>query len=394
MRLQVRSSLVPYYFCSPALAETEDGNEMSRSSSVSTKDRAASTNRPKPPKKRRDDSESFDSRSAYAPYFPPATVPTWIPASGYPPMAPQQFNGAVQQAFQASMPQPYAAPPQPYNQPMVTNNVPLFNPVQQVTQTPVPSLDIPSLTNFQQYNPQNQPRFQNSHSAPISAYGSPVQSPPLPPQQWPQQAVYQGQYQQQGPLVRGAPSTIPYPFGQLPSTANPADPKSQHPIPGSFNRHAFNPKTQSFVPGNGGMQIPQPMSHHGSPHHGSPHHGSPHLPFNAFNPPQQQFAGNMGYNMARQGSNSSVPSYHASPMMAHRPMMHQGMPQGPSQGMPQNFPQGMPQGLPQGMPHGMSSGLPQNIPHGMQMQQHTQMGTHLPNYGNLSTLPPKPPTGI
>jgi hypothetical protein len=219
-----------------------------------------------------------------------------------------------------------------------------------------------------QFPPQNQPRFQH-HSAPITAYGSPVQSPPIAPQQWQQQQqpnMYQASYQPQRPMLGAPQNTIPYAFGQLPSTANPADPKSQHPIPGSYNRHGFNPKTQSFVPGNSGLPVPQTMSHHGSPHHGSPHHGSPHLQYNAFTPPQQQYANGMGYNMARQGSNNSLPSYHASPHMAHRPMMHQSM--------PQNMPQ-MPQGM-QGMP------------------QNGQVGHHLPNYGNPSTLPPKPPTGV
>ena len=135
---------------------------------------------------------------------------------------------------------------------------------------------------------------------------------------------------------------IPYPYGQLPSTANLADPKSQHPIPGSFNRHAFNPKTQSFVPGNVGMPIQQPISHH----------GSPHIPYNGFsNPPQ--FNNGLGYNMSRQGSNTSLPSYHASPHMAPRPMMHQGV---------------------------SSNG-------------HSH-GSHLPHFGNISTLPPKPPPAV
>jgi hypothetical protein len=171
-------------------------------------------------------------------------------------------------------------------------------------------------------------------------------------------------------MMGGPQTTIPYAFGQLPSTANPADPKSQHPIPGSYNRHGFNPKTQSFVPGNTGLPVPQPISHHGSPHH-----GSPHLSYNVFTPPQQPYSSGMGYNMARQGSNNSLPSYHASPHMTHRPMMHQTMPQG----MPQNMPQNIPQSMPQGMP-----GMPQN----------GQVGHHLPNYGNPSTLPPKPPSGV
>jgi hypothetical protein len=58
-------------------------------------------------------------------------------------------------------------------------------------------------------------------------------------------------------------------------------------------------------------------------------------------------------------------------------MMHQAMPQSLPQGMPPNLPQGM-QGM-QGI-----QGMPQN----------GQIGNHLPNYGNPSTLPPKPPTGV
>ena len=162
---------------------------------------------------------------------------------------------------------------------------------------------------------------------------------------------------------------------------NPADPKSQHPIPGSFNRHAFNPKTQSFVPGNSGLPISQPISHHGSPLHGSPHHGSPHLSYNAYAPPQQ-FGNGMGYNMARQGSNNSLPSYHASPHIPHRPMMPQSITQ----------PQGMPHGLPQAGVHSMSHNMGQQSIHGMSSNGH--VGNHLPNYGNPSTLPPKPPTGV
>jgi len=191
-------------------------------------------------------------------------------------------------------------------------------------------------------------------------------------------------------MINGPQNSIPYPFGQLPSTANPADPKSQHPIPGSFNRHAFNPKTQSFVPGNPGLPIPQPMSHHGSPHHGSPHHGSPHLTYNAYTPPQQQFGNGLGYNMARQGSNNSLPSYHASPHVAQRPVMHQGM----QQSMPPNLPQNMPHNMAQGMGQAMPQGLPQGLPHGMHsMSQNGHVG-NLPHYGNPSTLPPKPPTGV
>lgn len=345
-----------------ATPDTEDGNEMSRSSSVSTKDRASQNKRSKPTKQRRDD-EDFDPRSQYAPLYPQQQAPqapTWVTTPQYAPMGAQQYNGGAVQNYQSPMPAHFMPPAQQFNPGMMNNG------------GMQPYNSIP-----QQYpQQQSQQRFQ-PHSAPISAYGSPVQSPPLPPQQWQQQSLYQSPYQHtQGPMVRGPPSSIPYAFGQLPSTANPSDPKSQHPIPGSFNRHAFNPKTQSFVPGNSGLPVPQPISHHGSPHHGSPHHGSPHLSYNAFAPPQQQFGNGMGYNMARQGSNNSLPSYHASPHMAHRPIMHPGMPQN----------------LPQGMSH--APGMPQGVNQGMSMPHNGQIGNHLPNYGNPSTLPPKPPTGV
>lgn len=344
--------------------ETEDGNEMSRSSSVSTKDRASQNKRPKTTKQRRDEPESFDVRSQYTAFYPQPQVPTWLPTPQYPPMVSQQFNaGVAQNGYQNPLPSQFVPPTQQYNQAMMVNGgMQAYN-------------NMP-----QQYAQQNPARFQQPHSAPITAYGSPVQTPPIASQQWgPAPApLYQPQYQPQGSAVRGPPHTVPYAFGQLPSTANPADPKSQHPIPGSFNRHAFNPKTQSFVPGNVGLPVPQPMSHHGSPHHGSPHQGSSHLSYNPYPPPQQQQYGGMGYNMARQGSNNSLPSYHASPHMASRPIMHQNMPQG----------------LPQGMPHGAVPGMPQNPTQNMSMhQQNGQVGKHLPNYGNPNTLPPKP-TGL
>lgn len=225
-----------------------------------------------------------------------------------------------------------------------------------------------------------QQRFQ-PHSAPMTTYGSPAQPPAFAPSQWQAQNPYQTPYQQsRGPVGGGMHNTIPYAFGQLPSSANPADPKSQHPIPGSFNRH-LNPKIQSFVPGGTGLSLPPPpISQHGSPHQGSPHHGSPRLNYSAFPAPaQQQYNNGMGYNMARQGSNNSLPSYHASPHIAHRPMIHPSMVQGPTYGAS----------------HGIAQGIPQAPLQSMQsMSQNGQVATHLPNYGNSSTLPPKPPPGV
>ena len=218
----------------------------------------------------------------------------------------------------------------------------------------------------QQYGPGMGGSYQNQ--SPLSQpFGTPIQSPPqqasvgpwTAPGYQPQQQQQQQMQQMQQYTPRQTPGmpgqTIPYPYGQLPSTINPQDPKSQHPIPGSFNRHAFNPKTQSFVPGGGmrGGQLQQPIGSN---------HSSPQMQqFNMYQPPQPQF---MGYNMSRQSSNTSVPSsYHASPHIAQRPMMMQ---------------QNMGMQMPMQSSMAMQGQMMQN-PQPMQMQnqmlmQQTQMG--------------------
>ncbi|CAD6505090.1 BgTH12-00588 [Blumeria graminis f. sp. triticale] len=342
--------------------DTEEGNEMSRSSSVSTKDRTSHNKRSKPLKQRRDDSENFDSRSQYTPFFPQPQGPTWIPSAQYSPIGTQSLCGNNRNYQNPVSPQYSTAPIQQLGSTMITTSgVQIFNYPQYPTQATQSS--------------QNAQRFPQNPQ--INPFVSPVQSPPPPPQPW-SQALYQNPYQQLGPTTRGTSNSIPYPFGQLPGTTNPADSKSQHPIPGSFNRHAFNPKTQSFVPGSVGVNASQQTSHNGPPHHAAPIISSPRPSFNTFNVPQQQFSNGMGYNMTRQSSNSYMPPYQVSPLMSHRPLMHHGMPQVP----------------PQGMSHGIMTGIPQNIPQGMSATLNGQIGNHLPNYGNSSTLPPKPPTGI
>jgi hypothetical protein len=95
---------------------------MSRSSSVSTKDRTGQGKKAKPVKQRREDSDNFDVRSQYTPFFPQQapTGPTWAPAPQYAPMAPQQFNGMVQNGYQA-MPQQFGPQNQSFNPGMMNN---------------------------------------------------------------------------------------------------------------------------------------------------------------------------------------------------------------------------------------------------------------------------------
>ncbi|KAI9738519.1 MAG: hypothetical protein M1818_005416 [Claussenomyces sp. TS43310] len=307
--------------------DTEEGNGMSRSSSVSTRDRSGAGKRGKTGKQRRDDSETFDVRSQYTPYFPPSQQhqQSWTTVPQYAPISVPQFTSPMQASYQGEPSSHYLPSTQQFPPAMIgPASIQPFNQIPQ----------------FQRPSP---PHF-GPHSAPMTAYGSPSQTPLPQLQPWAHNA-YQSPYQPRGPS-QGA-STIPYPYGQLPSTANPADPKSQHPIPGSFNRHAFNPKTQSFIPGAANTQ--QPV------------HATPHLTCNNISQPQQ-YGNGLSYNMSRQGSNNSSPSYHASPHLAARPMM-QGMTPSHS-----NFPS-------------INQALPPN----------SQGGSHLPHFGNASTLPPKPP---
>ncbi|GKT90548.1 R3H domain-containing protein [Colletotrichum tofieldiae] len=177
-------------------------------------------------------------------------------------------------------------------------------------------------------------------------------------------------------------STVPYMYGQLPANVNPNDPKSQHPIPGSYNRHAFNPKTQSFVPGGGmaPMQPPQPPFSAPGSHHGSPQIGSPHLAYAGYQQPGPPAP--YGYGMVRQGSNNSIPSYHPPP--PQHPHHLNPLPQAPGSHIPQHPPQHLPQNPSPHIPN--KPAIPQG-PAG-------QTFSHLPHYGNPATLPQKPNMGV
>ncbi|KAJ8106583.1 hypothetical protein ONZ43_g7020 [Nemania bipapillata] len=334
--------------------DNDEANGVSRASSVSAKDKSSVGKRGKTGKQRRDDSESFDSRSQYIKYFAPQPQMEWsphfIPAN-------MQYNGQAPQPYQYQIPQPYQTPPQGYP-------------------TMMPNNGYPQYSNVPTYPPQAQPlpaRYPSSNGSIGSGFGPPAQAQPQ--QSWqpgfnqtPSPVSYQNRGPQPQPQGNAGPMGIPYAYGQLPAHANPHDPKSQHPIPGSYNRHAFNPKTQSFVPGNGMSPVQPPIGPYNItvPPHGSPQIGSPHLGYSGYNSPAppQPYMGGPGYGMSRQSSNNSLPAYHP----------------------PQHIPQHPPAHLTQmpnkpGIPQGPAAGLGQTF-------------SHLPNYGNPATLPQKPPTNI
>ncbi|KAK6082746.1 R3H domain-containing protein [Seiridium cupressi] len=363
--------------------ENEDANGTSRASSVSGKDKSNLGKRGKTGKQRRDDSESFDSRSQYTAwynthhYVGPQSAGSW--QGQYASAGNNQFVGQVQQPYPNAMQQPYPQPAQNYPQ-MVQqsqmNAYPQYGPMQSFPAQPSQPIQ------------QRYPSTGNS----MPGYGSPIQNP-QPQQVWSHPTYPQASppgpapYQQQTsrPAQPSTQQGIPYAFGQLPVNVNPNDPKSQHPIPGSYNRHAFNPKTQSFVPGTGmGPVQSQPsMPYNMAGPHGSPQIGSPHPSYPGYapnGPPQPYMTAPVGYGMSRQSSNNSLPAYHPQAT----PPQH--LPQHPGSHMPQ-----MPQvGNP--IPHQMTHPLPSKGPQPMN-NTHPHF-TSLPNYGNPATLPQKPPTGI
>jgi hypothetical protein len=108
---------------------------MSRSSSVSTKERSGQGKKPKSAKQRRDDSESFDVRSQYTPFFPQQQVPTWVPTPQYSSIGPQQFNVVAPNGYQNSVPQQQFGVPNPqFNSTVMTNaNMQVYNNMPQVS---------------------------------------------------------------------------------------------------------------------------------------------------------------------------------------------------------------------------------------------------------------------
>ncbi|KAI0017679.1 hypothetical protein F4780DRAFT_772161 [Xylariomycetidae sp. FL0641] len=346
------------------LKETDDINGVSRASSVSGRERSNLGKRGKVGKQRRDDSESFESRSQFVPLMPPQSQMNWAPHFVSPGAMP--YGEQMQQAYAYPVPATYQTPPQGFAPMMPNNGYPQYNAVPTYPQQAQPA---PT-------------RYAPSNVSVGGAYGPPTQA--TPPQSWQptfNQAPSPGPFpsrvpQSQTPGNSAPPGSVPYAYGQLPANANPRDPKSQHPIPGSYNRHAFNPKTVPFVPGNG-MSSGQPPMYAPQP---VPQVGSPHLGYNGFSSamPAQPYMGGPGYGMSRQSSNNSLPPYHQPPHHPQPPSAHlPPMPQMPQ--MPQ-IPQ-MSQMAKPGMPQGPSVGPGQPF-------------SHLPNYGNPATLPQKPPSGI
>lgn len=331
--------------------------EMSRASSVSA-NRSTVSKKSKSAKQRRDDSDSFDSRHQYMPYWGPQQQ-TWVPHPPGPGQYPAQHPGQGP-VYVGPGPAMYGQPPAP----------PFPGPPppgQQQMYGPYATPQYPPGGPHQQYQPTGSPMTPYGSPLPAGGHASSWQQPPpfgSPSMPYP------------APVPTpsgGRQASIPYAYGQLPANANPHDPKSQHPIPGSYNRNqGFNPMTQSFIPGSNVPSAPQPPFTAPGSHHSSPQIGTPHLAYANYQPgvPMPPYAG--AYAMARQGSNSSIPSYHPS---------QQGTPPHPAT---PNMPHG---------PHVPLAHPPAPVPNRPPVPQGPGF-SHLPNYGNPASLPQRPATGM
>ncbi|MCJ1379087.1 hypothetical protein MMC17_002187 [Xylographa soralifera] len=263
-------------------------NEASRTSSASGKKKS---------KKNKHNDDDFQARSSFNAYWPAmqySTTPTTYnqttsPPAFYNPYMPQP-NG---QTPQPGVPQTYASPyqavpqiqpygpqvpmasgPQTYSQnygytqnttaqPYAAFNAqlaqPYYQPMPQQNQMlpQSPAMPSPSLSQTAQLSrPQSQLSDQSwAHNS----FASPSAYPNL--SAGGQQVPYHQQIQQQIPVPpTTTASTQSYPYGQLPFQSSPQSNRTQHPLPGSYNRQNFNPQTRAFVPGNTSFLSPQPAA--------------------------------------------------------------------------------------------------------------------------------------
>lgn len=266
----------------------DGGNEASRASSASGKKKS---------KKNKQMDDDFEARSSYNAYWPNMQYSTATynqvtnPTTYYGPYM-QQANG---QASQPGVPQtytqPYQALPQlsPYQTPAQQASMPSGTPTYPQSYGYAQNTNLQTYGSYaqqlpQQYYqsmPQHGPMVPQSPAVPSPALSHNAQlSRPqsqMSDQSWTQSnfsspspyATLSGQqasYQQQPqPLMSNQPSATimsggTYPYGQLPLQSNMQSSRSQHPLPGSYNRQNFNPQTRAFIPGNPSFSSPQPLA--------------------------------------------------------------------------------------------------------------------------------------
>ena len=263
--------------------QSENGDSPDESKDVS---RASSRNEKKKKSKHKRDDDGFEARSQFNAYYP--TLPYHV--SPYDPTAAgtyynafdiQQGNTPHQQGMpgatmmQQGFQQGYPSMPNMQGYPTTMGQPPMMTPYNGQTSQGY------SQHQPQTYNQQTPTQFYAQlHPGIAMGQQSPAMSSPsmnsaqvsrpqsqMSDQQW-QQNGYANSYQQPQPQPQfypTGPSSISYPYGQLPYQPGFQN-KAAHPLPGSYNRSTFNPATRAFVPGSGSMPHQQTVT---GPNYGS-----------------------------------------------------------------------------------------------------------------------------
>ncbi|CAK7565973.1 MAG: hypothetical protein SEPTF4163_003904 [Sporothrix epigloea] len=440
--------------------ENDDGTGMSRASSISAKDRGNTGKKGKTVKQRRDDSESFESRSQFTPFYHQSQQATWV----NPHFVPTANLPIFPYGAQENPAQIY--PPQQHHQQMQMTGMQQHGHHFDISRSPQIAYGTtqaayppaassmghagPANNGLAQYPPQPgvPSRYPAQSGPPVYPYVPGGQGAnTMPPRPWqPQQqmptqpspyngAIYLRAHGRSRAPVAGAS----YPYGQLPAPFNHDDTKLHHPIPGSYvgsySRHGFNPKTQSFVPGTGlNSNVSMPASNPVvGPHSAYGPNGVPMqmgmgtgqvqgggVPYGNGGYHQaglstSPYGGNStsSYGMLRQGSGNSVNSFqikqmpYAGPMPTAYPDAYRngqlsygaphGAPRGPSyhksNGPQNNTSDNSSNSFESKKMNGTQASMRPNSQAKNPQQSHKGNGQaygSLPNYGNLATLPQKP----
>ncbi|KAL9608055.1 MAG: hypothetical protein Q9167_007095 [Letrouitia subvulpina] len=273
------------------LDEPENNEASNNHEEVPGMSRTSSSSGKKKSRKNKMIDDGFQARSQFNAYYPTMQFSnavfdqTTTPPSFFNPYGPQHNTGIGQPGavappmYQQSFNQPFQNPLHTQGYPMGTHLFPTMN---------VPSMNGLNGSQNPQYSPQMSAQFYQQPHPPALGQQSPTISSPgistgiqlsrphsqMSDQPW-QSNGYNSPYQQQSRIhqqmcipatqdrntMTGMP-TIPYQYGQLPFQSSVPGTKNAHPLPGSYNRQSFNPKTRSFVPGtiNGGPYTP-PLNH-------------------------------------------------------------------------------------------------------------------------------------
>ncbi|KAI9822771.1 MAG: hypothetical protein M1832_003004 [Thelocarpon impressellum] len=346
---------------------SEDQKERSRSSSTNDKSKSK--------KQRSFKDDGFEARSQFAAYYPPTQFPiqTYPNAAQYGSYAPQpvDIGGGSAGPNSVGGPSPYTPTfpqaMQPQAMPFVPPQSQLFPSGAGGSQIPQPGYGqgalLPRSPNVQHMHAQSSYPTMSPVLYPGSFAPHPLHASPQPDPQW-SQPLYQSPYHaqppqqaQQAPHANGA--GIPYAYGQLPAPAysqHRQQRKHQHPIPGSFSRNAFNPQTQSFVPGGG------PGTTYGPTPYG------------------------MNVMPAAVGQYGNVPGPFMTPPQG--PSQGFGSPHSPHADSSKQSPNMQSGGAPT-YQHAAGKQQPPSQPH--QRQQQGPLQSSLAKWGTPPTLPPKPP---